>query len=113
MNTHLVTDNHYFSEEDMYIAFIGSHEECTKYKQEQSEISFADTFCLTVVPMTEAELYQYNPDYREEVDKKLINKHESDKAIIDYAFTEKKPFKMSYGFNPETQTFQKKPFQKD
>lgn len=50
---------------------------------------------------------------KEEVDKKLIDKHESDKAIIDYAFTEKKPFKMSYGFNPETQTFQKKPFQKD
>lgn len=89
MNTHLITDSHYSPDEEMYIAFVGTHEECTNYKQEQSQISFADSFMLNVVPMTEKELYEYNPDYKEVIDKKLITKHEGDKAIIDYAFYEK------------------------
>lgn len=61
--THKVIDTHYG--EDEGLDFVGTYEECISYKEEQSKISFANTFMLRIENLSSEEYEVYNSEIEE------------------------------------------------
>ena len=70
--THLVIDETYHRDEDMYEVMVGTEKECNDFVTEQN------TFGYQVLPLTKEELFQHNEEFSPSTEEELFHQIQTD-----------------------------------
>jgi len=76
MYTHFDIDKTYHPEEDFYVAYAGSEEECNVFFKKQLDSSSVNTY--EIVPMNTEEREQYNRENQERISEEMDDYYKDD-----------------------------------